>query len=103
MPTFALSANAVRSVRLQADRPTTEAPATVRLKPDTTTGDASLHLEMQLRAEREDARLLRLRRLTERRSVVGRNGQDRVRVERVEEVGLNLPRASAVGQLELAR
>src|SRR5438045_77229 len=59
--------------------------------------------EMKLRPERQDAGLQRLRRLAERRAVIGRNREDRVRVQHVEYVPLNLPCSPSARQLELAR
>src|SRR5215472_15098487 len=51
--------------------------------------------EMQLRSERQDARLQRLRWRVERRPLQRPDREDRVGVERVEQVGLHLPVAAA--------
>src|SRR5205823_1840547 len=59
--------------------------------------------EVDLRAERENSRLQRLRRLSQCRSVIGANREDRMCVQRVEQIALNLPRPLAGWQLELAR
>src|SRR5205823_14198478 len=59
--------------------------------------------EVQLRADGQDTWLQRLRCVAERGSVVGRDGQQRMRVQRVEQVALNLPVAAPGRQLELLR